>query len=116
LPSVHSTQKLETSLRRKRIQKILAVVQRIPRGKVASYGQVAELAGYPNQARLVGWILRGLPVKTSIPWQRVVNHRGHIPSRGRISESVEQIQRLRNEGILVTHLGDLDLSIYRWIP
>ena len=116
MPSVHSTQKLEASLRRKRIQKILAVVERIPRGKVASYGQVAELAGYPNQARLVGWILRGLPLETSIPWQRVVNHRGHIPSRGRISGSVEQIQRLRNEGVRVTHLGDIALSIYRWVP
>jgi methylated-DNA-protein-cysteine methyltransferase-like protein len=49
------------------------VVSRIPRGRIATYGQVARLAGLPRQARLVGYALHALPTGTSIPWQRVVN-------------------------------------------
>ena len=116
MPSVRPKPETSTAFRQKRIRDILRVVQKIPRGRVASYGQVAALAGHPNQARLVGWILRGLPTTTSIPWQRVVNHRGYIPSRGRFTGSLEQIRRLRAEGVRVTAEGELSLAHYRWLP
>ncbi len=116
MPKAPPTKKTDASFRQTRIQNILAVVKRIPKGKVASYGQVAELAGYPNQARLVGWILKGLPLATAIPWQRVVNHRGYIPSRGRIGETLEQMRRLRGEGVRVTDLGEIPIIFYRWVP
>src|SRR5438132_13236024 len=56
--------------------RILRVVARIPRGRVATYGQVARLAGLPNHARHVGWALHGLPAGTPVPWHRVINARG----------------------------------------
>ena len=61
--------------------RIYAVVSRIPRGRVATYGQIARLAGIPGQARLVGYALHALPADKSLPWQRVVNALGAISPR-----------------------------------
>ncbi len=78
---------------------ILLVVSRIPRGQVASYGQVAELAGLPGRARLVGRILSRLPDNSNIPWQRVVNARSEI-SFARDSDAYRrQRQLLEQEGV-----------------
>ena len=95
---------------------VLAVVKRIPKGKLASYGQVAALAGYPQRPRQVGMVLSGLPEGTRLPWHRVVNTRGYVPSRGRWWGAFEQIGRLRGEGIEVDDLGNLDLEAHRWVP
>jgi methylated-DNA-protein-cysteine methyltransferase-like protein len=54
------------------------VVASIPEGKVATYGQVAKIAGYPSQARYVGATLRNLPKNTALPWHRVINAQGRI--------------------------------------
>jgi methylated-DNA-protein-cysteine methyltransferase-like protein len=95
---------------------VLAVVKRIPKGKLASYGQVAALAGFPQRPRQVGMVLSGLPEGTKLPWHRVVNTRGYVPSRGRWWGAFEQIGRLRDEGIEVDDLGNLDLEAHRWVP
>ena len=95
---------------------VLAVVAKIPKGKLASYGQVAALAGYPQRPRQVGMVLSGLPEGTKLPWHRVVNTRGYVPSRGRWWGAFEQIGRLRDEGIDVDDLGNLDLEAHRWNP
>lgn len=95
---------------------VLAVVEDIPPGKVASYGQVALLAGYPRRARQVGMVLRGLPPGSGLPWHRVLNAQGYIPSRGRWASAVEQIERLRAEGVAVDQTGTLDLKRFRWRP
>jgi methylated-DNA-protein-cysteine methyltransferase related protein len=95
---------------------VLAVVKRIPKGKLASYGQVAALAGFPRRPRQVGMVLSGLPEGTKLPWHRVVNTRGYVPSRGRWWGAFEQIGRLRDEGIEVDDLGNLDLETHRWAP
>ncbi|MDR3682372.1 MAG: MGMT family protein [Geothrix sp.] len=95
---------------------VLAVVKRIPKGKLASYGQVAALAGFPRRPRQVGMVLSGLPEGTKLPWHRVVNTRGYVPSRGRWWGAFEQIGRLRDEGIEVDDLGNLDLEAHRWAP
>jgi methylated-DNA-protein-cysteine methyltransferase-like protein len=95
---------------------VLAVVKRIPKGRLVSYGQVAALAGFPQRPRQVGMVLSGLPEGTKLPWHRVVNNRGYVPSRGRWWGAFEQIGRLRDEGIEVDDLGNLDLETHRWRP
>jgi methylated-DNA-protein-cysteine methyltransferase-like protein len=79
---------------------ILLVVNRIPRGRVASYGQVAELAGLPGRARLVGRVLSHLPDNSNIPWQRVVNARGEISFTEGSDAHRRQRQLLEQEGVL----------------
>ena len=69
----------------------------IPAGKVASYGQIARLAGMPNQARLVGHTLRNLPAGSKLPWHRVVNARLRISLSG--GSQVRQRQRLEQERV-----------------
>jgi methylated-DNA-protein-cysteine methyltransferase-like protein len=96
-------------------QRVYAVVAQIPRGQLATYGQIAELIGAYGAARQVGWALRRLPLPSSIPWQRVVNARGQIsftPSR----EGSDWIQRelLLAEGIPVDAGGGLPLALHRW--
>lgn len=93
---------------------VLALVARIPKGRLASYGQIALMAGYPRRPRQVGMVLKGLPETTDLPWHRVVNTRGYVPSRGRWWGAQLQIERLRKEGIDVDELGNLDLERYRW--
>jgi methylated-DNA-protein-cysteine methyltransferase related protein len=94
--------------------RIYAIVRRIPRGRVATYGQVAELAGLPRQARLVGYALSALAEGSPVPWHRVVNARGAISQRG--SGSISQRIRLVSEGVRVTARDAVDLSLYRWNP
>lgn len=95
---------------------VLEVIAGIPYGKLASYGQVAMLAGWPQRPRQVGMLLSGLPEGTEIPWHRVVNSQGYVPSRGRFWGVMEQIGRLRDEGITVDDQGNLDLEAHRWTP
>ncbi|MFM9100429.1 MAG: MGMT family protein, partial [Cyanobium sp.] len=59
-------------------QRVYAAVARIPPGRLATYGQIAELIGAYGCARQVGWALRRLPLPSAVPWQRVVNARGQI--------------------------------------
>ena len=59
-------------------RKIWATAKRVPKGRVATYGQIAALAGFPRQARLVGYALHSLPEKSDVPWHRVINARGEI--------------------------------------
>lgn len=96
---------------------IYAVVRRIPRGRVATYGQVASLAGLPRHARLVGYALHALPDGSDVPWHRVVNAQGRTSPR---SDGMghDQLQRLmlRREGVRFSLQGVLSLARYRWHP
>ncbi len=112
----HTGRKLEAGGRNDFRQATLAVVADIPKGKLATYGQVALLAGWPGRARQVGWVLSSLPQGTPLPWHRVVNAQGYIPSKGRELSALEQIRRLRQERIAVDDLGNLDLAAHRWQP
>jgi len=98
---------------------IWAVVRRIPRGRVATYGQIALLAGQPGQPRLVGYALHSLPENSGVPWHRVINARGMVSTRaasaGGFTEPLQQAM-LRQEGIFFDSHGRLDLSEYRWRP
>ncbi len=76
---------------------ILLVINGIPKGKVAAYGQVASMAGFPGRARLVGHILRNIPNNSNLPWHRVVNSQGKLSLDGERGQ--EQAQRLTDDGI-----------------
>ena len=94
--------------------RLLAVVARIPRGRVATYGQVAALAGLPRHARQVGYALHSLPGGSELPWHRVINAQGEVSHR--TFPGWEQIQRklLEEEGIELDERGRVDLARFRW--
>ncbi len=92
-------------------ERIYDVVGRIPEGKVATYGQIAHLAGIPKGARQVGYAMaalgRGRP-RPDVPWHRVVNAKGESSIGG------EQITRLEAEGVAFNEKGRIDLKVYGW--
>ncbi len=92
-------------------EQIWQIVNAIPRGRVCTYGQVANLAGMPQQSRLVGRILARLPKGTRLPWHRVINSQGKISN----PEPERQKERLEKEGIVFVN-GRINLKIYRWDP
>lgn len=94
--------------------RIHRVVSRIPRGRVATYGQIARLAGLGGQARLVGYAMHALPTGTRVPWQRVVNARGEISLPG--SSAVRQRNLLEKEGVRFDARGRIDLDRFLWQP
>lgn len=95
-------------------QRIYAMVDSIPRGCVATYGQIAEEAGLARRARLVGRALRILPPKSELPWHRVVNAQGRISDRpGSIAL---QRRRLQREGVHFNARGRIDLERFGWQP
>src|SRR5689334_13765794 len=93
---------------------ILAVVRRIPRGRVATYGQVAALAGLPRQPRLVGYALHALPSATTVPWHRVINARGMVSTRSDGTPSLSQRLLLEREGVRFDGRGRVSLERFRW--
>ncbi|HEY7235388.1 MAG TPA: MGMT family protein [Gemmatimonadaceae bacterium] len=97
-------------------ERILAVVRRIPRGRVATYGQVAALAGLARQPRLVGYALHALPSTTTVPWQRVINARGMVSLRAGGDGWLRQRLLLEREGVLFDARGRVPLEKFRWHP
>jgi methylated-DNA-protein-cysteine methyltransferase-like protein len=95
---------------------ICAAVLSIPEGYVATYGQVAEVAGLPRRARLVGRALRHLPDESGIPWHRVVNAGGRISPRGTPRWERLQRQLLESEGVQFGPGGRIDLRAFGWNP
>jgi methylated-DNA-protein-cysteine methyltransferase-like protein len=95
-------------------QAILAVVRRIPRGRVATYGLVAQLAGYARQPRLAGYALRH--ADDSVPWHRVVNAAGTISPRADPDSVPLQQSLLEAEGVEFDHRYRIDLRRFLWRP
>lgn len=95
-------------------ERIFQVIHRIPKGRVATYGQVAELAGLPRAARLVGNTLKGLPRETRLPWHRVINAAGRISLPADGNGSVQK-ERLEQEGVVFIQ-GRVKLATYAWRP
>ena len=97
-------------------QKVIQVIQSIPKGKVISYGQVAAYIGIPRAARQVGWILRSLEDGVSMPWWRVVNNTGRISIEGNLHNDKElQKKLLQQEGVAVNEDYILNIEKYRFI-
>ena len=95
-------------------ERIYAVVRLIPRGRVATYGQVAELAGLHGQARLVGYALHAVAAQGTLPWHRVINAQGRVSTRSEgPGGTVLQRLRLEQEGVVFTG-GRVRLERYRW--
>jgi methylated-DNA-protein-cysteine methyltransferase-like protein len=94
--------------------RIYGAVKKIPRGKVATYGQVARLAGVPGHARLVGYALHRLREGTDVPWHRVINAKGRIslppdPEAGGFQKAL-----LESEGVRFNAQGAIELNIHQW--
>ena len=94
--------------------RIYAVVRRIPRGRVATYGQIAELAGLPGHARQVGYALHALPDGTTVPWHRVLNAAGVLSPRAVPGAELTQRQLLEQEGVPFNLRGRVPLERVRW--
>ncbi|OTG66772.1 MGMT family protein [Acinetobacter silvestris] len=94
---------------------ILEVIIRIPYGKVASYGQIAQMAGLPKHARLVGYVLKHLETETDIPWHRVINAQGKI-SLNKLNTQGENIQQLKlaSEGVYLLN-GKVNIKQFGWM-
>lgn len=96
-------------------ERFYRVVRRIPRGRVATYGQIATLAGSPGRARQVGYALHALSSSTIVPWQRVVNANGGI-SLDPMNGGLTQRLLLEKEGVVFDARGRIVLSRYQWRP
>ena len=97
--------------------RIYAVVTRIPRGRVATYGQVAAEAGMPHAPRVAGYALHHLPPGSAVPWHRVVAAGGRL-SLGKLdpSSAITQRLRLEHEGVRFDGRGCVDMERYAWQP
>jgi methylated-DNA-protein-cysteine methyltransferase related protein len=101
-------------------EQVYAVIRRIPRGKVSSYGRIAAMLGRPQAARAVGYALNALrdkrddPAYQNVPWQRVVNIQGRISIGSRDVTANRQAVLLREEGVEVSDNLRIDLAIYLW--
>lgn len=98
-------------------EQIYAVIQKIPAGHVATYGQIAALAGMPGHARQVGYALSALADDSPVPWHRVVNVRGEISLRsGGSGADLLQRARLEAEGVVFNVQGRIRLQDFQWRP
>ncbi|MCP4362545.1 MAG: MGMT family protein [Chloroflexi bacterium] len=103
-------------------EQVYRVVQRIPAGKVTSYGRVAQMLGRPQAARAVGYALSALKQPDSgspytsdtVPWQRVVNSQGRISIKHREQTVNRQAEILRAEGVVVDEHLRINLNDYLW--
>ena len=95
---------------------ICAVIRRIPKGWVATYGQVAAIAGLSRRARLVGYVLQHLDPETKIPWHRVVNAKGEVSySLSRNGGDALQRRLLEKEGVEFDARNRFNLERFRWL-
>lgn len=86
------------------------IVASIPKGKVATYGQVAQMAGFPNHARLVGATLKNLPDQSNLPWYRVVNAKRQISFAKQSDAYNRQRSLLEQEGIVFSDTGTISID------
>jgi methylated-DNA-protein-cysteine methyltransferase-like protein len=93
-------------------ERIWQFVKKIPHGKVATYGQIARLAGIDGHARFVGYALHGVPQKSGIPWHRVINSQGRISLSGLSARRQRRLLEL--EKIEFSPAGKIDLKTFQW--
>ncbi len=97
-------------------KRIYEAVKRIPRGRVATYGQIAALAGMGGHARQVGYALHALPEGSRVPWHRVVNAQGRVSFSPGSDGALVQRRLLEKEGVRFACSGAIDLERFRWKP
>lgn len=102
-------------------KRVYAIVSQIPKGTVATYGQIAALLGSPQAARMVGWALHAIDNNglENMPWQRVINREGRISTTCETHDCHEQAALLKKDGVTVTQRAGnyyVDLNQYLWNP
>jgi methylated-DNA-protein-cysteine methyltransferase-like protein len=96
-------------------QRVKTLIKAIPKGRVATYAQIASLAGNYRAARQVARVLHSSSDKDRLPWHRVINSRGGISlPRGRGFE--EQKRLLAKEGVRIDRMGRVELELFLWEP
>jgi methylated-DNA-protein-cysteine methyltransferase related protein len=95
---------------------VYAAVKKIPRGKVATYGQIARVVGQPEKARIVGWALHSNPYMGEVPCHRIVNRNGELSGNYAFGGYEAQKKLLEDEGIIFDKEGIIDLQTYLWKP
>lgn len=93
-------------------QRVFLVMAAIPCGRIATYGDIARMAGSPQAARQVGRVLKQLPTASKLPWHRIINSKGEIAMTG--ERGTKQKNKLAREGILPDDKGRFPLKCYRW--
>jgi methylated-DNA-protein-cysteine methyltransferase related protein len=95
---------------------VYALVRRVPRGKVATYGQIARMLGAPRSARVVGWAMHGNPYGVRVPWQRVVQRGGSLSPSVCPADPGRQRRLLEREGVTFLLSGRIDMARHQWFP
>lgn len=101
--------------RERRLERIYATICDVPPGSVASYGQIAEIAGIPRGARQVGRALRELPAGRDVPWYRIVTASGRLAFEVGSKAWRRQADKLAAEEVVLTN-GRVNMTLYRWQP
>ena len=94
-------------------EQVKKIIKQIPVGKVATYGQIAFLAGNPRGARQVSWILHSCSKKDNLPWHRIINSKGHISLAINQGYNIQKAL-LEKEGIVFEEDGSINLNLYLW--
>lgn len=97
-------------------KKVLSLIKKIPKGRVATYSQIAKLAGKPQGVRGVVWILHSQSESNSLPWHRVINAKGKISFPEMTPQNIRQQGLLKKEGIEFGEAEIIDLKIHQWKP
>lgn len=97
-------------------EEVYRITKLVPRGQVATYGQIATYVASPRYARAVGTALRNLPKSRAkeVPWHRVINAGGRISARGEVLRPNAQLRLLRAEGVVFDASGKTNLVIFGW--
>ena len=103
------------SIDQKKAQQIWQTVLKVPKGKVASYGQIADLAGLPGRARLVGKMLGFAPSEMKLPWYRILRSSGQLAFDAGSREAETQKGLLQEEGVVVLN-NRVKLKLFGWVP
>jgi methylated-DNA-protein-cysteine methyltransferase-like protein len=94
-------------------ERIYAAVRKVPRGKVATYGQIAKIVDRCT-ARMVGYAMAALRGRSDVPWQRVINAKGEISTRSGGDGAIRQRRLLEKEGVRFDPRGRVNLKRVRW--
>jgi len=94
-------------------QDVVKIIKNIPVGKVLTYGKIAKLAGNPNGARQVSWLLHSSSKKYNLPWHRVINSQGKIALKTQDGQDYQKIL-LEKEGVEIGSTNKIDLKKYLW--
>lgn len=94
--------------------KVIKAIKSIPKGKVATYGQIARIAGKAHAARGVSWILHSCSKSYKLPWQRVLNSKGEISFPRLTPNFVRQKNLLKNEGVIFSDRDKINMTKFQW--